>query len=918
GDYMAAKKAKLNDQFLEKQTIIGGQTSDIFKGVVIHINGYTKPSSDELKKMMMLHGGHCEHYLSKRRVTHIVATNLPNSKIMTHLKHCKVVRPDWITDSVKAGKKLPYVPYLLFTKETRNQQYLDANSATSSIQLSKNVHDTFIPSTNKTISRLDHSPCKFQNNSNIRGDNSSLNATLTNRTNKSYAAGKAGDPDYLSEFYNHSRLHHLSTWKTQWKDYVSKLQSQDADFRGREKLAKLVYDKNVGGQISAERLSMSQDIKRTIMHIDMDCFFVSVGLRKRPDLKGKPIAVTHSKGNGRAATVPGSDVELERMLWRGGKSSPRKSPHGQVGGAASRDTTKEGGASSNRVKSLLTSPAKAPETYNSMAEIASCSYEARQAGVKNGMFLGPAKKLCPDLITIPYDFEGYQEVSKCLYDTVASYTHEIEAVSCDEMLVDCTDLLTSTGAEPLEFASMLREEIFEKTRCTVSIGMGSNILIGKLANRKAKPNGQYCVKGEDVLEFMKSQNVRNLPGVGRSTTEKLKSLRIETCEELQKAPLSLLQKEFGPKTGLTLYKYCRGEDDRPVKLEQERKSVSAEINYGIRFKQDVDVDNFLMELSTEVQKRLQDIKMKGKTITLKVMVRHEDAPIETSKFLGHGICNNFSKSTTLLTATDNADVIHRECVTILRSWKLVASDLRGIGIQVQRLQSIADSGKSNQSTLNFTVSKPVGSSKEQKGNRTNGASSMSIERGTGHANVLDTITDNEDLPVGNSTREGSECHQPPLPTLDVIDFTDPGFQVTVTERDFPRHYIADQRKESSRQVQQTVEINDVVSVTNDVPCKMQARSTISLCGATSIREIRALLNEWLQQQPEMEDNEVMVTYLNQLISNQNLEQMAVVVRFLNRKRKQLRDTLWQNSLDHIISEVQTSLRSCYGGPFKLN
>ena len=53
-----------------------------------------------------------------------------------------------------------------------------------------------------------------------------------------------------------------------------------------------------------------------------------------------------------------------------------------------------------------------------------------------------------------------------------SYTHDIEAVSCDEMLVDCTDLLSSTGATPLEFASLLRQEIYEKTKCTASAGLG--------------------------------------------------------------------------------------------------------------------------------------------------------------------------------------------------------------------------------------------------------------------------------------------------------------------------------------------------------------------------------------------------------------------------------------------------------------
>ena len=56
--------------------------------------------------------------------------------------------------------------------------------------------------------------------------------------------------------------------------------------------------------------------------------------------------------------------------------------------------------------------------------------------------------------------------------TLSSYTHDIEAVSCDEMLVDCTDLLAVTGATPEEFASMLRQEIYDKTGCTASAGLG--------------------------------------------------------------------------------------------------------------------------------------------------------------------------------------------------------------------------------------------------------------------------------------------------------------------------------------------------------------------------------------------------------------------------------------------------------------
>ena len=72
-------------------------------------------------------------------------------------------------------------------------------------------------------------------------------------------------------------------------------------------------------------------------------------------------------------------------------------------------------------------------------------------------------------------------------------------------------------------------------------------------------------------------------GVGWSLTKRFEGMNVATCGDLQKLTLDALQKEFGPKTGQSLYRYCRGQDDRPIKIEQQRKSVSAEVNYGIRF-----------------------------------------------------------------------------------------------------------------------------------------------------------------------------------------------------------------------------------------------------------------------------------------------------------------------------------------------
>lgn len=202
----------------------------------------------------------------------------------------------------------------------------------------------------------------------------------------------------------------------------------------------------------------------------MDCFFVSVGLRKRPDLKGKPVAVTHAKNN-----------------------------------------------------------TKSTETKESYAEIASCSYEARKCGIKNGMFLGDALELCPQINTIPYDFEDYKEVSMSLYRIIASYTLDIEAVSCDEMYVDVSQILRETGLDVEEWARHIRKKITEETGCPCSTGFGGNRLQARLATKRAKPNGQFFLNEEDVEEFMAEMNVADLPGVGYSTIQKLNKLGLKTC-----------------------------------------------------------------------------------------------------------------------------------------------------------------------------------------------------------------------------------------------------------------------------------------------------------------------------------------------------------------------------------------------------
>ncbi|XP_060225879.1 DNA repair protein REV1 isoform X3 [Meriones unguiculatus] len=831
---MAAKVQKLEEQFRSDAAKQDGTPSAIFSGVAIYVNGYTDPSAEELRDLMMLHGGQYHVYYSRSKTTHIIATNLPNAKIK-ELKGEKVIRPEWIVESIKAGRLLSYIPYQLYTKPSSAQKSLNFNPVCkpedpvpgpSSIgrQLNSRVNhiikkietenevkanglsswgeedakddfsfealehtfpgrkqngvthprdtavlfnghthssngalktqDCLVPAGSSVASRLSldsaqeerssadfrdcagqqlphgfrnadalrsphrtssfspalHSNTKVNgaHHSTVQGPSSTKSTSVLTLSKLAPAVPpKPSDCNFISDFYSRSRLHHISTWKCELTEFVNTLQRQSSGvFPGREKLKKMKTGRSSLVVTDTGNMSVlsSPRHQSCVMHVDMDCFFVSVGIRNRPDLKGKPVAVTSNRGTGRAPLRPGTNPQLEWQLYQNKilKGKAADIPDSSLW--ENQDSTQ-----TNGIDSVL-----------SKAEIASCNYEARQVGIKNGMYFGHAKQLCPNLQAVPYDFHAYREVAQAMYETLASYTHNIEAVSCDEALVDITDILAETKLTPDEFAAALRTEIKDKTKCAASIGIGSNILLARMATRKAKPDGQYHLQPDEVDDFIRGQLVTHLPGVGRSMESKLVSLGIKTCGDLQCMTMAKLQKEFGPKTGQMLYRFCRGLDDRPVRPEKERKSVSAEINYGIRFSQPKEAEAFLLSLSEEIQRRLEAASTKGKRLTLKVMVRKPGAPVETAKFGGHGICDNvarghcaqcrripngtkgvrmsphnrlclqsqskaYVRTVTLDQATDSAKVIGKAILNMFHTMKLNISDMRGVGIQVNQL-----------------------------------------------------------------------------------------------------------------------------------------------------------------------------------------------------------------------------------------
>jgi len=241
-------------------------------------------------------------------------------------------------------------------------------------------------------------------------------------------------------------------------------------------------------------------------------------------------------------------------------------------------------------------------------------------------------------------------------------------------------------AEADRIAQALRTEVKKRTGCDVSVGIGGNILLAKVALRKAKPAGQHQIKPEEVLGFIGELQVQDLPGVAWSLGGKLEDIGVKFVKDIRELSKERLVQALGPKTGEKLWDYSRGIDRQEVGEQVIRKSVSAEVNWGVRFENQDQADEFITSLCGELQKRLLKEKVKGKQFTMKIMRRSPDAPLDPPKHLGHGKCDTHNKSTVLGVATNSKEVLTKEALSIMRGFGFSPGELRGIGIQVTKLE----------------------------------------------------------------------------------------------------------------------------------------------------------------------------------------------------------------------------------------
>jgi DNA polymerase-4 len=312
---------------------------------------------------------------------------------------------------------------------------------------------------------------------------------------------------------------------------------------------------------------------RRIAHLDMDAFFASVELLHYPELRGQPVV------------VGGRRVD-----------QPRLRPDGSREFARLRD-------------------------YAGRGVVTTSTYEARALGVFSAMGLMKAAQLAPEAILLPANFDAYRDCSRRFKAAVARIAPHIEDRGIDEIYIDLSEL----PQDSLSLARQIKQAVFEATGLSCSIGITPNKLLAKIASDLDKPDGITLLGPDDVATRIWPLPARKINGIGPKATEKLGQLGIASIGQLAAAPLELLVRHFGQRSGAWLHRVAHGRDERPVVVEQEPKSISRESTFERDLHPRLDRAE-LSEIFTGLCRRVaDDLQRKGYTSrTIGIKLRFSD------------------------------------------------------------------------------------------------------------------------------------------------------------------------------------------------------------------------------------------------------------------------------------------------------
>jgi DNA polymerase-4 len=268
---------------------------------------------------------------------------------------------------------------------------------------------------------------------------------------------------------------------------------------------------------------------RRIAHLDMDAFYASVELLRRPQLRGLPLVV----GGGRS--------------W-----------HAQAAGNGQ--------------------PPRLAD-YRGRGVVTTCSYEARAFGVRSAMPMMRAARLCPQALVLPPDFDEYRRLSQAFKAVVTEIAPVMEDRGIDEVYIDFTDVPGGQREGGASLARLIQRTIRQQTGLSCSIGVAPNKLLAKMASEFDKPGGISVLYEHELQSRIWPLAVGKINGIGPKLAARLAALGIATIGELAAADREQLRAHFGPRHGAWLHDAAHGRDERALQVESEPVSISRETTF---------------------------------------------------------------------------------------------------------------------------------------------------------------------------------------------------------------------------------------------------------------------------------------------------------------------------------------------------